>query len=188
MVKWDKIKIDYITNSDMSIRAVAKKYKVSASVVARRSAAEGWAVEKERYQNESVSNSIKEIMDRQAQRRARVERIADKLLDKLEKAVDELEMREKSTRTKQKEASGNIEIETTTDTVEFEDSGVVDRAGAKLVAAALKDMKEVQMLQSALEERKQAVQLEILEQQRDQKDEDGTVTAVFKGDTEVLSE
>ena len=163
MVKWDKIKIDYITNSDMSIRAVARKYKVSASVVARRSASEGWAAEKERYQNESVSNSIKEIMDRQAQRRARVERIADKLLDKLEKAVDELEMREKSTRTKQKEASGNIEIETTT------------------------DMKEVQMLQSALEERKQMVQLEILEQQRDQ-DADGTVTAVFKGDTEVLSE
>ncbi len=189
MVKWDAIKIDYITNSDMSLRAVAKKHGVNFSLVSRRSAAEGWAEEKKQYQVKSVSISLDKIMARQAARRERVERIADRLLDQLERAANELDLVEVVSKTKEKEVtSGGMEIERSYEDVGHKSTGMVNRQGAKMIAAALKDVKEVQMLQSALEERKQKVQLEILEQQRDQQDADGTVTAVFKGETDALSE
>ena len=188
MVKWDKIKIDYITNSDMSLRDVAKKHGVSTSVVARKSAAEGWAVEKERYQNESVSISLEKIMERQAERRERVQRIADRILDKIEQAVEELDMVEEISKVKETETTiGGIEIERTTESVGYKSTGSINRKAMKTITASLKDLKDVQMLQSALDERKQAVQLELLEKQKEEGG-DTVITAAFRGAAEAYSE
>ncbi|MBR4308571.1 MAG: hypothetical protein IKT58_03145 [Oscillospiraceae bacterium] len=163
-IKWDEIKVAYITQSDSSLRKLAKQYGVSSSVIARRCASEGWKKQKDQFVSESVSKSLDAIMREQEARRARVEALADKLLAKLEKAIDELDLVAEAVKIKESTVSeGGVEIETTTERVNYSEGGVVDRAGAKQIAAAMKDLKDIQMLRSELDVREQAARVAILE-------------------------
>lgn len=86
---WNKIKTEYIT-TDTSYRKLAKKYGTSQNAIGNRSRKEGWLAERDRFISKTVSKTIESISKAQADRAARLRTVADKLLDKIEKVVEEL--------------------------------------------------------------------------------------------------
>ena len=168
MADWQAIKAEYIT-TDTSYRKLAKKYDVGYQAICHRSKEEGWIAEREQYTNKTVSKAIEKISSKQAEKLTRINSLADKLLEKLEQAVGELD--KVIIVHKEKVEEGNTE--TTTEYREAQDGGLVDRAGLRQLTAALKDIKEVQMLQSELDRREQEARIANLQKQAEKEDEQG---------------
>lgn len=173
---WNKIKTEYIT-TDISLRKIAEKYGLRYATVQARSNKEGWITLRDRHRTDTVSKSVSRIGDKQAAKMARIEGITDKLLIKLEQAVDELDLEIIKRRTKIEQ--GGLEI--TTEQLEAKEGGIVDRAGLRHITAALKDLKEIQMLKSELDRQEQEARIEKLRKDAQKDDRSGTVTVVLEG-------
>ncbi|MBQ3215364.1 MAG: hypothetical protein IJB11_04510 [Oscillospiraceae bacterium] len=174
---WQKIKTEYIT-TDTSYRKLAHKYGIRVATIGQRARDEKWVAERERYRNETVSKTIAIISDQQAEKMARIEGITDKLLTKLEQAVEELDLEIIKRKTKLEEEG----LEVTTETMEAKEGGIIDRAGLRQLTAALKDLKEIQMIKSELDRREQEARIANLQRQAE-KDEkkDNKITVVLEG-------
>lgn len=162
---WKKIKAEYIS-TDTSYRKLAEKYGIHYKVISERGKAEGWVELRKQHRDKTITKALDKISDRQADKMARIDGIADKLLDKIEQAVTELDM--KITTHKYKEETETTE--TTTEWREAEEGGIVDRAGLRQITAALRDLKEIKMIQSELDRREQEARIANLERQAE-KDE-----------------
>ena len=172
MANWQKIKTEYIT-TDISYRKLAQKYGIRYATVQDRAKKEDWVVLRSRYRTDMVSKTVSKIGDRQAGKMARIDGITDKLLGKLEKAVDELDMAIIVHKNKVETAAG----EEATEYKEAVAGGIVDRAGLRQITAALKDLKEIQMIKSELDRREQEARIASLEKQT-QKDDDREKTVI----------
>ena len=89
---WKKIKSEYITDENSSYTKLSKKYNVSRSTIANKAGREGWASDKERYQNELVTKTIASVQKKEIDKITRIQGLTDRLLDKLEKAINELDI------------------------------------------------------------------------------------------------
>lgn len=170
MADWQAIKTEYIT-TDTSYRKLAQKHGVRYATLQARAKEEKWTELRDQYRTSTVSKSLTKISNQQAAKMARIEGITDKLLNKLEKAVDELDLEI----IKRKVKVDDGLTETTTETMEAVEGGVVDRAGLRHLTAALKDLKEIQMLKSELDRQEQEARIEKLRadaQQRNNDDDD----------------
>lgn len=156
---WKAIKTEYITDESSSYRKLAKKYGVSYTAIGNKARQEGWAEDRERYLNESVSKTLKAISDGQAKRASRLQTVADKLLDKIEKAVDDLEM----------------------------SSLFTDKQALKQITGALKDIKDIQMIKSEADLREQEVRIRNLEKQAEADDRDTEIKVVIESDLDAYS-
>ena len=164
---WKKVKTEYITDEDSSYTKLSEKYGISRSTIANRAGREGWAKEKERYHNELVTKTVARMSQKHVEKMARVQDLTDKLLTKLEKAIDELDLDIIVRKVK----TDNGITEETVETKEAREGGIVDRAGLKQIASALRDIKEVQMLKTELDKREQEARIANLQKQA-QKDDD----------------
>lgn len=162
---WNQIKTEYIT-TDISLRKLAQKHGIRYATVQDRSKKEAWITLRDRHRTSTVSKSVEKISNRQADKLARIEGITDKLLVKLEQAVDELDL--EIIKKKTKVDDGLTEV--TTERMEAIEGGVVDRAGLRHLTAALKDLKEIQMIKSELDRREQEARIANLRKQAE-KDE-----------------
>lgn len=177
MADWQKIKTEYIT-TDTSYRKLAQKYEVRYATLQTRAKEEKWPELRDRHRTSTVSKSLSKISDKQAAKLARIEGITDKLLNKLEKAVDELDLEIIKRKTKVDDGL----TETTTETMEAVEGGIVDRAGLRHLTAALKDLKEIQMLKSELDRQEQKARIANLQKQADrEKDAVKEVTVTIAG-------
>lgn len=165
MADWQKIKTEYIT-TDTSYRKLAQKYGVRYATLQARAKEEKWTALRDQYRTSTVSKTISKISNQQARKMARIEGITDRLLDKLEQAVGELDL--EIIKRKTKVDDGITEV--TTETVEAVEGGIVDRTGLRHLTAALKDLKEIQMLKSDLDRREQEARIANLQRQTE-KDE-----------------
>ena len=157
MADWQSIKTEYIT-TDTSYRKLAQKYGVRYATLQARAKEEKWTELRDRHRTSTVSKTLTKISNKQAAKLARIERITDKLLDKLEQAVDELDLEIIKRKTKVEDGL----TETTTETMEAVEGGIVDRAGLRNLTASLKDLKEIQMLKSELDRQEQEARIEKL--------------------------
>ena len=110
----------------------------------------------------------------------RIDKAADRLLSKLERAIDELDMVIATKKTKTKDIEYNngerpdkptrevIVEEETVETV----SVMVDRAGLRMITAALKDLKEVKMIRSELDQQEQEARIANLRRQAESEEKD----------------
>lgn len=96
----------------------------------------------------------------QAKRATRLQTIADKLLDKIEKAVDNFEM---------------VDLMT-------------DRTALKQITGALKDIKEIQMIKSVGDMREQEARIKNLEKQAETDTNDTDIQIVMEKSLEEYSE
>lgn len=173
---WKEVKTEYIT-TDTSYRKLAQKYGVSYQAICRRSKDEGWLAQREQHLNKTVTNALSKISDRQAEKMTRIEGITDKLLTKLEQAVEELNLEIIKRKTKLEEDG----LEVTTETMEAREGGIVDRAGLRQLTAALKDLKEIQMLKSELDRREQEARIANLQRQAESEEDDNDIQVIITG-------
>lgn len=173
MIDWQAIKTEYIT-TNTSYRKLAEKHGIHYKVISDKGKAEGWVELRSQHRAKTLTKTLDKISEKQANKMARIESITDRLLTKLEKAVGELDLDIIIVKEKMATDAG----ERTEESRFVRDGGIVDRAGLRQVTAALKDLKEIQMLKSELDRQEQEARIEKLRadarQNRNDDDDDET--------------
>ena len=196
MVDWTKIKTEYIT-TDTSYRKLAQKYGVSYQAICHRSQDEGWIAAREQHTNKTITKAIDKISSKKADKMARIDDLADKLLEKLEQAITELDLQLYKHTDKTKIIEYNNDRRSDKPTKEtiheeeklLEAKSIVDRQGLKQIASALKDIKEVKMLRSELDRQEQEARIANLRRNVDKDEENsGVVEVVFAAGPEEWNE
>lgn len=153
-VDWLTIRNDYI-NGGGSYRKLAEKYGVSFSTLEKRAREENWKSEKEK-QCERIATEVRQkteaaIIAKEVKRVERLLAISDKLIDKIERSVTELDLAQVTNKTKTKVIeykNGKRPDKPTKETIEEKEeilavSSIVDRKGLQQVAMALKAMWDI---------------------------------------------
>jgi len=89
---WGKIETDYMVN-DLSYRQIAEKYGISESTVARRGSKNNWPEKRQQFASKVHTRALQKIASRRAGKEAaalsRVEELAERLLGKLDEAMQD---------------------------------------------------------------------------------------------------
>lgn len=141
MADWNKIKTEYLT-SDTSYRKLAQKYGVNAITIAKKASKEGWVSQRQQQANRTLSKTLTVVSNRQVNRAVRLQEVADKLLKKIEAAVDDY----------------NMEVL------------LVDRQSLRQITGALKDIKDIQMIRSEADLREQEARIAKLLKEAERED------------------
>ena len=141
MADWNKIKTEYLT-SDTSYRKLAQKYGVNATTIAKKASKEGWVSQRQQQANRTLSKTLTAVSNRQVNRAARLQKVADKLLNKIEAAVDDYNMAVL----------------------------LVDRQSLRQITGALKDIKDIQMIRSEADLREQEARIAKLLKEAERED------------------
>ena len=80
---WLKVKLDYISGNE-GYRALAKKHGVSFSTLQKKAKAENWPALRLKAERDADATVVSMASDARVNRAARIENIADLLLDKIE--------------------------------------------------------------------------------------------------------
>ena len=88
MADWEKIKAEYIT-TEVSVRDLAQKYGVHYTTIGKKASKEGWQELRQQQTNTTLTKILTAVSDRKVDRAARLMTVADKLLTKIEQAVDQ---------------------------------------------------------------------------------------------------
>ena len=188
MANWQKIKTEYIT-TDTSYRKLAQKYGVNATTIAKKASKEDWVSQRKHQASKTLSKTLAADSKRKADRMARIQDATDMLLDKIERAISELDImivkethKEKVVEYNNSERPDKQTKEITHETEKIaEVSSIIDRNGLKQIASALKDIKEVQMLKSELDRQEQEARIANLRKQAESEDEDNEIQVVITG-------
>ena len=90
MADWQKIKTEYIT-TEISYRKLAEKYGLDQATIARRAKKEDWVSKRQHHADKTQAKILNADTKNKADRAARLMTVADKLLNKVERYVDESE-------------------------------------------------------------------------------------------------
>jgi hypothetical protein len=187
---WKKIKAEYVTSDKSSYRKLAAKYGIPLGTLHKRAKRENWVELKKQSGDRTVAKQISVIESKQVDRMKRIQDITDKLLDKLEKAVEELDIQLYKDVVKVKEIEyNNVDRpdKPTKETIHEEEKvieirTIVDRKGVQELSNAIKNLKEVQMLKSELDEEEQKARIKKLRKDAEDEQKDTSITVKFEGD------
>ena len=194
---WRTIRKEYITDESSSYRKLAKKYGISLTAITNKAKQENWVEKRRQFRDKTTTKTMEVLSDKSADKLTRVLDITDKLLDKLEKAVEELDIQLYKDVVKTKEIEYNHELRPDKPTKEIiheeekviEVKSIIDRSGIKAIASALRDIKEVQMLKTELDRMEQEARIAKL--QKDamaEEKESNEIKVVIEGSLEKYSE
>ena len=88
MADWQKIRAEYIT-TDISYRKLADKYGLDQATIARKAKKEDWVSKRQHHADKTQAKILDADTKNKADRAARLMTVADKLLKKVELAVDQ---------------------------------------------------------------------------------------------------
>ncbi len=141
MTDWNTIREDYLKSS-LSYRDLCQKYDVKYASLAKIASNEGWHRERKGAAEKSLS------------REDRILEISDRLLDKIEKSITELDR----CIVKNKEKTKTVEYDYDTkkpinEVVEEREDiqiidGMIDKMGLKQLVSTLKDIKDIHLSMS----------------------------------------
>lgn len=188
MADWQAIKTEYIT-TDTSYRKLAQKYDIHYKVISDRGKAEGWVELRSQYRDKTLTKTLDKISTKKSDKMARIDDLADKLLEKLEQAITELDLQlyKHTDKTKVIEYNNDLRPDKPTkETIHEEEKlleakSIVDRQGLKQIASALKDIKEVKMLRSELDRQEQEARIANLRKQANAEQHQDAPTLVVEG-------
>ena len=192
---WNAAKTEYIT-TNTSYRKLAEKYGVQKDTIANRAKRENWIVARRQYRDRLSTKLITLAENKELSRAEKIANAADILLDKIMKAISEVDLTVVTSTVKVKEIEYNNKErpdkptkETITETVDIKTvETIVDRAGLKSIASALRDLKEVQNIKSDADIEEQEARIANL-RSKSKDDTDGTAAVIeIKGDADGWSE
>lgn len=193
---WKAIRNEYITDESSSYRKLAKKYDVSLTAITNKAKQENWIEKRRQFKDKTTTKTMEVLSDKSADKLTRVLDITDRLLDKLEKAVEELDIQLYKDVVKTKEIEYNHEKRPDKPTKEtiheqekvIEVKSIVDRSGIKAIASALRDIKEVQMLKTELDRMEQEARIAKLQKEAEADEKDNNeIKVTIEGDLEIYS-
>lgn len=180
MEDWkQKAKEEYLAGG-VTCRELAKKYGKQVKYVQRICTQEHWRELRQQTAERATEAAMRTAAAHRAKRMERMQRAADRLMDKVEQAVEELDIR----LVKQKERVREISYESpdapdcpTHEVIREEERYVqtaqtVDRSGVKQLASAMRELQGVQMLRSEEELRERQAKIALLEKQAAREDEE----------------
>lgn len=142
-----------------SYRKLAQKYGVSATQICNVGRDEKWVEQREQYLSKTTAKTLEKISQQEADRAARIHSVADKLLLKIEAMVD---------------------------AVEPED---IPAKAIRALTAAVKDLKEIQSVKSALDEQEQRARIANLQKQANKEEtQTDSIEIVFMAGEEAWNE
>ena len=150
MADWQAIKTEYIT-TDTSYRKLAQKYGVTYNNIGIRSRKEGWPELRNQHNAKTMTKAMNAIASQQANRAARLQTVADKLLTKVEQLIED------------------------------DEGLLADTSSMRDISRILKDLKDIQMIKSDADMREQEARIEKLRadaQQRNNNDDEDDETGV----------
>lgn len=154
MADWQKIKTEYITNPDTSYRELSQKYGVHYTNIAKRAKKEDWQQLRKQQANATQTKMIQAVERRKVDRAAKLMDVSDLLLQKIESLVEELDVLDASPK------------------------------DIRSLSAAIKDIKEIQMIRSDADIREQEARIEKLRREAYRDDQSGTITVRLPGGLE----
>lgn len=180
-----KIKTEYIT-TDTSYRKLAEKYGIRYATIQKWGKEENWPEMRNQWRINTVSKTVKKICEQQAKQAAKVNDLADKLMLKLEQAIEELDLQVTTHKTK-------TEIGNKEETTEFRTAapgGIVDRAGLRQLTAALRELQAIKGEVTDLERREREARIANLRKQAESNDDgkSSTVTVQLSGGIEEYAQ
>lgn len=151
---WLKIKSEYVSGN-VSYRELSEKYGVSQSVIRKRAAAEKWTGTKTEQRNKIRTKVEQKVAERTAEMEAdrivRMLSLTDEFVNKIERAIQEVDRVYATNKKKTKVVEYNdpCAIGKPTKETIFEEeevvavSSIVDRKGLQQIAAAMKTAWEI---------------------------------------------
>ena len=148
-IDWLAIRNDYI-NGRGSYRQLAEKYNVNQATICNRSKKEGWIAEKEKQASITQAKIAQETADAvakyEAERMKRLLKINDRFIEKISRAVEELDLSLVTNKKKTKVIeykNGTRPDKPTKETITEKEeilavSSIIDRKGLQQIAQALK--------------------------------------------------
>ena len=88
MADWEKIKAEYLT-TDISMRDLAQKYGVHYTTIGKKAAKEDWQTQRQQQADKTLTKMLTADTKKKVDRASRLMTVADKLLRKVEQAVDD---------------------------------------------------------------------------------------------------
>ena len=119
--QWQDIKKEYIT-TNISYRALEKKYGINYKVIADKGKAEGWKELRSQHTHNTLTKILEDDIEQKVSSATRLETVADKVLDIIEAHIESIDPTE------------------------------VDTQSLKHITGVLKDIKEVKKNRKDLEE------------------------------------
>ena len=189
-IDWTRIKTEYITTDKSSYRKLSEKYDIPLGTIYKRAKKENWVELKKQSYDKKVAKTVASVEKKQVEKLERILSITDKLLDKIEMAVEELDIQlcKKTEKVKEIEYN-NYERpdKPTKETIHEEEKvieirTIIDRKGVQELSNAIKNLKEVQMLKSELDEEEQKARINKLRKDAEDEQKDTSITVKFEGD------
>ncbi len=162
--------------------------------VAERSKNEGWREARKKHKEKIVKRAVKKSEKKESDRLKRILKAGDRLLAKLEKAINELDIQICKEVEKTKIIEYNNDLRPDKPTKEIieekekvkEYKTIIDRKGLQQLSNALNSLRDVQMIRSAMDIEEQRLRIENLKKQAE-KDADGggqNITITFSPEVE----
>lgn len=150
MVDWVKVKTEYIT-TEIGYRKLADKYGVSFRTLSQKAKDEEWVQERRKHRENIVKKAVRKVEDHESRKMARFATVSDKLLNRIERIIEESE------------------------------TGQISAKDIRSLTAAVKDLKEIQGVRSELDRQEQEARIANLRRQAESEEKVTGAKLVVEG-------
>lgn len=184
--EWENIKTEYVT-TDISYRKLAEKYGMAYGRLQTRGFSGKWQDARNEYKEKLFNKSVDLICDEQAERIAQAIRIGDRMLEKVEESLNEIDIilcKETETVKRVDKMDDGTPCERTESKETYSKRKVaVDRAGLKQLSAVLKDLREIGIFRSELDKKEQEARINKLRKDTETEEKDTTINVIIDDET-----
>ena len=147
---WDKLRLEYISSQDVSMRGLQKKYGIPFNAIKNRVDGEEWNKKREEYLTRSMQKSIDFLAESRAKECTKAFKVASTILDKIEAIVSKID-----------------------------DESPDALRDIKSATSAIKDLKEIGLFRAELDRQEQEARIRKLQKESEEEQKDTTITVKF---------